>query len=143
MYRFCLLKLKVNNFRRHVRRHFGPSGIFFTFVHCKLKTFEVERFFFLGLLCWFSVFTANPFPVIKTGFPCVQILTVKTCFHQKDPVFNTGIPACSLFYPVLDCSVPLYKNYKKMPFHSLLSAYRYLQCRGQRLKARGMRIFLM
>ena len=50
-------------------------------------------------------YTLNPFPVIKLGFPCVRISTLLSsqgsCFHYRD------IPACSLFYPLLDCSVCL------------------------------------
>jgi hypothetical protein len=48
-----------------------------------------------------SIYTANPFPVMKTRFRCVHISTLLSlqgsCFQCRD------IPACSLFYTVCVC----------------------------------------
>ena len=69
-------------------------------------------------------YTLNPFPVIKTGFPCVRISTLLSsqgsCFHYRECYLLSlwlslqgscfhyrDIPACSLFYPLRDCSVCL------------------------------------
>ena len=48
----------------------------------------------LGTCCllWWSSwnYTANPFPVMKTGIPCAHILTGKTCAHYRDTVHIAG-----------------------------------------------------
>ena len=63
------------------------------------------------LTFWNEFYTANPFPVMKTGFTCVHISTLLSlrgsCFHYRD------IPACSLFYLVRDC------NWIVFNFHNL------------------------
>ena len=50
---------------------------------------------------------ANPFPAMKTGFPCVYISTLLSLqgssFHYRDIPYT-----CSLFYPVRDCSARPY-----------------------------------
>ena len=57
--------------------------------------------------------TANPFPVMKTGFPCLPILTGIYCFQYMESFFRLqgssfhsgDFPSYSLFYTVRDCSL--------------------------------------
>ena len=55
-----------------------------------------------------STHTANPFPVIKTGFSCVQILTENPVIVRGNPSFiaweTCDFPAWYLFYPKWDYS---------------------------------------
>ena len=64
----------------------------------------------------FYTYTANPFPVMKTGFPCVDISALlslqgssfhyrESCYHCRDPVFITGISLpvpCSILYGIAE-----------------------------------------
>ena len=61
-------------------------------------------------------YTANPNPVKLTGNPCKSIPTGKNLYSlQRTPVFIAGslfslqgFPCISLYFPVRDCSVPIW-----------------------------------